>query len=262
MDQSVFIANTTNPVEYDREGDLLQVDLSTLPGGGNDGDRVEMVLVRPLVPGESLIDLQLPQVVSVDESIGTLPSTLTVVSQNESRFNIDLSKSAGLGEVLRRTQPTTTTSVANEEWLGDNRYSLPDLTQPARLTGYLSRERPALALMADAEVSVVADRINEVVNWTIYPQTNLRGRLPIEWGELPVISGATDGNETSTSKVTASTVTAIDATPPSLSIATPRLNATTSLSAMEPWSVIVDDRPAVVRLDEKGQSHIYSENLD
>lgn len=261
MDQSVFIANTTNPVEYDREGDLLQVDLSTLPGGGNDGDRVEMVLVRPLVPGESLVELQLPQVVSVDESIGALPSTLTVVSQNESRFNIDLSKSAGLGEVIRRAQSTATSGLASEEWLGDNRYSLPDLTQPAKLTGYLSRERPSLALMADAEVSVIADRISEVVNWTIYPQTNLRGRLPIEWGDLPSLSGATDGNVGSASTASMSTATAIDATPPSLSLAAPRPTATTSLSAMEPWSVIVDDRPAVIRLDDKGQSHIYSENL-
>ncbi len=262
MDQSVFIANTTNPVEYDREGDVLQVDLSTLPGGGNDGDRVEMVLVRPMTPGESLVDLPLPQVISVDESIGTLPSTLTVVSQNESRFNVDLSKSIGLGEVLRRPQANANgSSPGGDEWLSDNRYTLPDLTQPANLTGYLSRERPALSLMADAEVAVIADRISEVVNWTIYPQTNLRGRLPIEWGDVPVSSGATDGMAPSPATRPAASATALDATPPSLSMPAPRPAATTSLSVLEPWSVMVDDRPAVVRLDEKGQSHVYSENL-
>jgi len=236
-DQSVFVANTTTPVEFDRIGNTIEVDLATLPGGGSEGDRIEIVLVKPLMPGESTLDLALPRVASNDELIGTLPSLLTVVSQNDSRFVVDLPASVGVGEVVRRAIATVGNVAANDDTFDENRFTLPDLTQATKLKGYLVRERPSLSVLVDAEVSIVADRVTEVVNWTIYPQGGLRGRLPISWGEPIEQPESTTANES---------VDGID---------------TVRLSPLAEWTVMVDDAPAVVRMDADGRYQIYSDRL-
>ena len=266
-DQSVFIADTTTPVESDRTENTIEIDLASLPGGGNEGDRIEIVLVKPLVPGEAIIDLPIPRIAGNDESIGTLPSTLTVVSQNDSRFVVDLPASVGVGEVIRRGTAPTGTSLAVDDTLDENRYTLPDLAQETRLMGYLVRERPSVSVLADAEVSIIADRVTEVVNWTIYPQGGLRGRLPIAWGEpMEQVASVTSDSPTIESlSITESTASALKVNDKS---SLPNRNAnsadampTLNLSPIPPWTAVVDDAPAVIRRDADGRYQIYSDRL-
>jgi hypothetical protein len=250
--QSVFIADTTTPVEADRTGDTLDIDLSSLPNGGGEGERIEVVLVEPLIAGTPTIDLALPRVAGGDELIGTLPSTLTVVSQNDSRFVLDMPSSVGIGEVIRRGVGSAGGVVASDDPTGENRYRLPDVAQPSRIVGYLVRERPSVSVMADAEISIIADRITEVVDWTIYPQGGLRGRLPIAWGdEEPADSsgaGAEGAPALNVAEVPAETNDKAG-------------QSSLTLSPLPPWSVVVDDAPAIVRLDADGRYQIYSDRL-
>ena len=250
--KSVFIADTTTPVEYDRTGDTIEIDLASLPGGGSEeGDRIEVVLVQPLVQGQAKLDVPLPRIAGSanDEAIGTLPSSLTVVSQNDSRFVIDLPGSTGIGEVLRRgTSPAGLAPIA-EDALAENRYTLPDVAQPCRLVGYFVSERPSLSFLADAEVSIVADRVVEVVGWTIYPQSGLRGRLPITWGELSDLNAITPS------------VAVSDSIAPPVGGSSKQEDSRVVLSPLTQWSVVVDDSPAVIRIDTDGQHQIYSDRL-
>lgn len=262
--KSVFIADTTTVVESDRAGDTLEVDLASLPSGGGEGDRIEVVLVRALVPGESKIELPLPRIAGNDDAIGALPSTLTVISQNESRFVIDLPESLGVGEVIRRgTAPAGTPSMDADVYEG-NRYSLPDVAQANRLVGYLVRERPSVSVFADAEVSIIADRITEVVDWTVYPEGVLRGRLPVAWGESPESGGQTvaQGSSIATSSDVAGVVTdAGDELQPLTGIDSASDIASLVLSPLAPWSIVVDDAPATIRPDADGRYQIYSDRL-
>ncbi len=296
--QSVFIADTTKAVEADRIGDVLEIDLSTLPSGGSEGDRIEVVLVKSLAPGETKVDFPLPQFTGGDEAIGTLPSTLSVVSQNESRFILDLASSVGIGEVLRGNSPIASTPTTPENMAGDSQYRLPEVAQPSRLVGFLVRERPSVSLLADAEISVVADKITEVIDWTIYPQGSLRGRLPITWGNaadrpaadivapaavegplsvdsppsapLPPLEGVQP--QTAVPDVAGSASGSAN-TSPELTTASPELTGPSSattvgerdipfpLSPLIPWTVVVDDTPATIRMDAEGQYQIYCDRL-
>lgn len=265
--KSVFIAGTTTVVESDRTGDTLEIDLASLPSGGSEGDRIEVVLVHALVPGESKIELPLPRIAGHDEAIGALPSTLSVVSQNESRFVIDLPESLGVGEVIRGTAPVGT--PASDELMHEgNRYSLPDVAQANRLVGYLVRERPTVSVFADAEVSIIADRITEVVDWTVYPQGVLRGRLPVAWGESLEPREPEDGQpanaEGSSAVVDREGAEASGSgsiSPPSAAGSPESEVAALLLSPLAPWSVVVDDAPATIRPDADGRYQIYSDRL-
>jgi len=258
--KSVFIADTTTPVEYDRSGDMIEIDLASLPNGGNEeGDRIEVVLVQSRVPGQTRMDVALPRIAggASEDAIGTLPSTLTVVSQNDSRFVIDLPGSIGIGEVLRRgSAPAGSLQVA-EDSVGENRYTLPDVAQPSQLVGYFVSERPSVSILADAEVSIIADRVVEVVDWTIYPQGGLRGRLPIAWGDPsnsnPMLT--LDDQAVLTPDTNANLAATASATNSEQEV------AKLVLSPIAPWSVVVDDSPAVVRMDADGTYQIYSDRL-
>ncbi|MGV3486689.1 MAG: hypothetical protein ACO1RT_19885 [Planctomycetaceae bacterium] len=287
--KSVFIADTTTVVEADRNGDTIEIDLASLPSGGSEGDRIEVVLVRSLIPGESKIELPLPRVAGNDEFIAALPSTLTVVSQNDSRFVIDLPESLGIGEVIRRGSAPVGTPTTVEDLHEENRYSLPDVAQASRLVGYLVRERPSVSVLADAEVSIIADRITEVVDWTIYPQGALRGRLPVAWGETPpsTSSGAAGDvtaeasasdpqTSTTNSQSAVSTETPSEAEPrpttgpgatadpgaaPAAVTTAEGETALLRLYPLAAWSVAVDDAPATIRVDADGRYQIYSDRL-
>jgi len=257
--KSVFVADTTTPVEYDRTGDTIEIDLASLPNGGNEeGDRIEVVLVQPLVPGQPKLAVALPRVAGSvsDEAIGTLPSTLTVVSQNDTRFIIDLSESIGIGEVIRRGAALAGSTPTVEDSLGENRYGLPDVAQPSQLVGYFVSERPSVSILADAEVSIIADRVVEVVDWTIYPQGGLRGRLPIEWGDAP------DSNPTSVLDESIETPVASEGRGLTTATTSPVQELSRLvLSPITPWSVVVDDSPATIRVDADGKYQIYSDRL-
>lgn len=262
--QSVFIADTTTPVEADRNGDTLEIDLSSLPNGGSEGERIEVVLVEPLVASAASIDLSLPRVAANDESIGTLPSALTVVSQNDSRFVMDLPASTGIGEVIRRGASVQGGMGATEDPSAENRYSLPDIAQAGRVVGYLVRERPTISVLADAEISIIADRIIEVVDWTIYPQGGLRGRLPIAWGDVnqaTETNNPSDNNNSLATSATRNTASVSEAavTTDGASPSSPQGSLT--LSPLSGWSVVVDDAPAIIRLDAEGRYQVYSDRL-
>jgi hypothetical protein len=266
--KSVFIADTTTQVEADRIDDTLEIDLATMPSGGSEGERIEVVLEHPLVPGESTINLPLPRIGGSEVSIGTLPSTLTVASQNESQFIIDLPASLGIGEVIRRGVVPIGTTPLPDDFRDENRYTMPDAAQASRLVGYLVRERPSVSILADAEVSIIADRITEVVDWMTYPQGTLRGRLPITWGELSV-----DPESAPTAALDVDTfatdLLATDSLPLGEEEATEEVNDNSGsaapsnlvLPSLTPWSVVVDDAPATIRLDADGRYQIYSDRL-
>jgi hypothetical protein len=263
--QSVFIADTTTPIEADRNGDLLEIDLASLPNGGSEGDRIEMVLVEPLISSAEAIDLSLPHVAGNDDLIGTLPSSLTVVSQNDSRFVVDLSTSMGIGEVIRRGTTTTEAPNTSADPTAENRYSLPDIAQPCRIVGYLVRERPSVSVLADAEISIIADRIVEVVDWTIYPQGGLRGRLPIAWDDSLKPIAAPEAATVTPANTPSATDNPSTVAPPAVSKEIPsgidsRQGALT-LSPLSMWSVVVDDAPAIIRLDADGRYQVYSDRL-
>ncbi len=253
--QSVFIADTTTPVEADRNGDTLEIDLGSLPSGGTEGDRIEVVLVQSLAAGDAKIDLPLPRLAGDQAAVGTLPSSLTVISQNDSRFVLDVASSSGIGEVIRGSAPVQGTSPTAPAASSESRYSLPDVSQAPRLVGFLVREKPSVSFVAAAEITVVADRINERVDWTIYPQGGLRGRLPIAWGEAD--EGLTGlGTDGPASLRGAYANVATNPMPDQNDE-----NEVLRLSPLPPWSVVVDDSPATIQTDAQGRYQIYSDRL-
>lgn len=250
--QNTFVGGTTTPVQVDQKGDLLEIDLSSLPTGG-ESDRIEIALVRSLVDSSDRIELPLPHIAGDPELIGTIASTLSVVTQADYRFIADLGSSLGMGEVLRIFGPasppetpitgaTTAGSRSSAEPIVENRYSLPDISQPSKLAGFLVTERPRIAYQADADIAISGNQMIEEVNWVIYPQGGLRGRLPIAWGRGDADSLSGD-------------VTVGNAATDSEGVKVYRLPSGTL------WSVTVDDMPAVLRASSETEYSIYSDFL-
>jgi len=257
--QNAFIGGTTTPVQIDQQDDLLEIDLASLPAGG-ESDRIEIALVRSLAESADRVDLPLPRIAGDPDLIGTIASSLSVVTQADYRFIADLGASTGLGEVLKvygpagppempvgGSPPAATRPV---DVIVENRYSLPDIAQPGRVAGFLVVERPRISYQADAEISISGNELVEELDWVIYPQGGLRGRLPIAWGRGDLVGttaevaaesgdGATGGNSS----------TAVEG------------EKIYRLPAGPLWTVTVDDTPAVLRATAEGEYSIYSELL-
>ena len=228
----MFVAGTTTPIEADQQEDLLEIDLASLPGGG-ESERIEIILVHPLAEDQDRVELTLPSVASDQEALGALSSVLTVSAQSDYRFIADLGSSRGIGEVLRNGTAGQARAASGGTSAGDSlhesRYSLPDISAPGQLVGFLVADRPQVSYQADAEISIDGNRIVEVLNWTVYPQSGLRGWLPISW------QGSGDAAAESPVVEPAAPATAVRRLP-----------------EQPLWSVSVDDTPAILR--EDGQS--------
>ncbi len=249
--QRVTVADSSNAIEYDVNGKMLEVDLSSLPSGGVEGDRIEVLMVRPMNAIGVAIPIALPTVGEGDASIGALPSTLTISSPADSRFIIDVASSIGVGDVSRGTN--------GEETLDPNdlRYGIADLAQTARVVGYLVRERPQLSLRADAEISIFGDQLVEVIDWTVYPQGGLRGRLAVQWGS----SGNPLSTEASTSSQAVDRIEGVPSLAESSGTSMATSDRTIRLSPLPLWSVVVDDSPAILRADAEGMFQVFSDRL-
>ncbi len=253
--QSLFVAGTTTPIEADQSGQLLEIDLASLPGGG-ESDRIEIVLIHPLEEDQDRVELPLPSIASNQETLGALTSLLSVSAQSDFRFIADLTSSSGIGEVLRTFGPAGTpdptaaapaVAISGLESPQESRYTLPDISSPGKLVGFLVPDRPQVSYQADAEISIAGNRVVEVLNWTVYPQGGLRGRLPISWGIADPASATEDASAAGTAA----------AVSPSNADAPPEY----ALPALPLWSVTVDDTPAILRADADGSYSIYSDRL-
>lgn len=270
--QSVSAGGTATAVETDRTAGMLEIDLSALPGGG-ENDRMEIVLVQPITDDQERIDLTLPRIVGDPALIGAITSALSVITEADYRFVADLASSRGLGEVLRvhgplpAPDPLLGLGLADEgirigaDLLGglgeggrpigtrpiesahENRYALPDISAPVRLTGFLVTERPGVSFQAEAELSIQGNQLVEVIHWTLYPRSRLRGRLPILWDEE-----------------TAERVAVATATEDGPGVRD-TAGLTGRLATLPLWSVTVDDTPAVLRASPGGEYVILSEAL-
>jgi len=260
--QSLFVAGTTTPIEADQSGQLLEIDLASLPGGG-ESDRIEIVLIYPLEENQDRVELSLPSIASNQETLGALASLLSVSAQSDYRFIADLTASSGIGEVLRNSgtsgpadptapAPATGVVISGLEAPQESRYTLPNISSPGKLVGFLVPDRPQVSYQADAEISIAGNRVVEVLNWTVYPQSGLRGRLPISWGIAgPAAAEGAAGDEPANAMGSPSAET-----PPSAE-ASPEY----ALPALPLWSVTVDDTPAILRADADGSYSIYSDRL-
>jgi len=253
--QNAFVGGSTTPVQVDQKDDLLEIDLASLPSGG-ESDRIEISLIRSLADTSDRVDLPLPRIAGDPELVGTIASTLSVVTQADYRFIADLGGSLGLGEVLRiygpagpPEPPTNGTAAAagsrGTEPIVENRYSLPDISQPSKLAGFLVTERPRIAYQADADIAISGNQLIEEVNWVIYPQGGLRGRLPVAWGrgDSALLSGE-DAAGDATAPATADDGEKVYRMP---------------TGAI--WSVTVDEMPAVLRASGDDEQSIYSDFL-
>ena len=254
--QSTFVGGSTTPVQVDQKDDLLEIDLASLPSGG-ESDRIEIAMVRSLADSSDRIELPLPHIAGDPELIGTIASTLSVVTQADYRFIADLGSSLGMGEVLRVYGPagppetptagspsagSTTGGPRGAEPIVENRYSLPDISQPSKLAGFLVTERPRIAYQAEAEISISGNQLIEEVNWVVFPQGGLRGRLPIAWGRGDAASLSGEG-------------AVVDAATDSEGV------KVFGLPSGALWSVTVDDMPAVLRASSENEYSIYSDFL-
>lgn len=265
--------------EADQTDGLLEIDLAALPSGG-ESDQIDIVLNRPLAADDDRIELRLPRIAADTATIGTMSSTLAVTSESDFRFITDLDSSRGIGEVLRMHGPVAapqsdvgdtvggTFKTPLDEAIGssvpgivgppmldslvgtagasgtdfESRYAMADISQPVQLVGFLVLERPGVSLQADAELVVEGDQLVEVINWTVYPRSRLRGRLPVRWeGSQPAVEGQFAGDPSAADDGDTS--------------------AAYRLSAVPLWSVMVDDRPAALKPDADGQYAIVSEAL-
>lgn len=270
--QTVLIGGTTTPVETEQNDQLLEIDLSSLPGGG-ESDRIEITLAQPIAEDQDRIDLALPRIAGDPSLIGTIASSLSVVTEADYRFVADLTASRGIGEVLRvygplpAADPTIGLDVSDEvrlstDLLGglgappkpapvprladsayENRYALPDISQPGRLVGFLVTERPGISFQAEVELSIEGSQMVEVIHWTLYPRSRLRGRLPIVWDEEQPIepNGELAKSGDPTAKVGD--------------------EKAHRLASVPLWSVTVDDSPAVLRTGVGGDHAVLSETL-
>lgn len=260
--QNTFVGGSTTPVQVDQKGDLLEIDLASLPSGG-ESDRIEIALVRSLGDVADQIELPLPQIAGDPELIGTIASTLSVVTQADYRFIADLGSSLGMGEVLRVYGPagppepplagatpagSTPLGSRGAEPIVENRYSLPDISQPSKLAGFLVTERPRIAYQAEADISISGNQLIEEVNWVVYPQGGLRGRLPIAWGRGE--AGRVDSS-LSSADVASNDSTGVGDDGDKVY----RLPSGTL------WSVTVDEMPSVLRASSENEYSIYSDFL-
>lgn len=257
--QNAFVGGSTTPVQVDQKDDLLEIDLASLPSGG-EGDRIEIALIRSLADTSDRVELPLPRIAGDPELVGTIASMLSVVTQADYRFIADLGGSLGLGEVLRVYGPagppeppvngTAAAGSRGAEPIVENRYSLPDISQPSKLAGFLVTERPRIAYQADADISISGNQLIEEVNWVIYPQGGLRGRLPIAWGRGDAGRGEADtpsGQDAGGDAI--ATLTGGDG------------EQVYRLPTGAVWSVTVDEMPAVLRAGGEGEQVIYSDIL-
>ncbi len=270
--QTVFIGGTSTPVDTEQIDELLEIDLSSLPTGG-ESDRIEVTLAQPIAEDQDRIDLALPRVTGDPSLIGTIASSLSVVTEADYRFVADLTASRGIGEVLRvygplpASDPTIGPDVADGARLGtdllgglgvspkpapvprladpayENRYALPDISQPGRLVGFLVTERPGISFQAEVELSIEGNQLIEVIHWTLYPRSRLRGRLPIIWEEEQPIEPSGDP---------------IKGDDPTVKAGDGKVHR---LASAPLWSVTVDDSPAVLRSGVGGDHAILSEAL-
>jgi len=248
--QNALLGGTTTPVQVDQNGDLLEVDLASLPGGG-ESDRIEITLVRNLGDTSDRVLWDLPRIAGDPELIGTIGSSLSVVAQADYRFIADLGTSVGIGEVLRAYGPVGppeqppvggagTAATRPLDPANESRYALPDISQPGKLAGFLVTERPRISYQAEAEVGIAGNQLVEVLDWTVYPQGSLRGRLPILWGR-----GGDGGDAATTGDKSLSTDGEV----------------VYRMPAGNPWTVTVDNTPAVLQANADGEYAVYSELL-
>ena len=267
--QSVMIGATATEIDADQNDGILEIDLSALPEGGAN-DRIEIVLTQSIQDDQESINLMLPRIIGDPLTIGVSTSTLWVLTDADYRFVADLTNCRGIGEVLRsvnQTNPQETISSglgdtlklapAESATIGagpklaqpnrgpdnsfENRYSLPDISRPSQIKGFLVNERPGVSVLVEADLSIEGSQLVEVIHWTVYPRSRLRGRLPIVLtSEQDPLSG--------TNKVDES-----DETTDSASIH--------QLGISPLWSVTVDDSPAVLRGAMGGEYAILSESL-
>lgn len=248
--QRVVVGGSTVPLDFEQRGDRLEIDLAAR-SAGSDSERLEITLVQSLEDSLDRIDLPLPQVLVDSDQIGTVASTLSVAAQADYRFVADLESSSGLGEVLRIAAPLPSAeplvasggqSPALPEPQLENRYALPDISQPCNLAGFLLSERPRIAYQAEADITLVGNQLVEEIRWVVYPQGGLRGRLPIAWGR----AAAEDNSQSGGAVVKLGNDTAAESrfpVPPGQ------------------WTVTVDDSPATLRRDEPSGQSIYSDLL-
>lgn len=276
--QTVLIGGTSTPVDTEQNDQMLEIDLSSLPAGG-ESDRIEITLAQSIAEDQDRIDLALPRITGDPSLIGTIASSLSVVTEADYRFVADLTASRGIGEVLRvygpvpAAEPTTGADVTDSVRLGadllgglspttkpapiprlvdsayENRYALPDISQPGRLVGFLVTERPGISYQAEVEVSIEGNQLIEVIHWTLYPRSRLRGRLPIIWAETQPVGP--DGEPAM-----------VDVPPTNAGEATKAGEESVYRLASAPlWSVTVDDAPAVLRSGVGGDHAVLSEAL-
>jgi hypothetical protein len=249
--QNALVGGTTTPVQVDQNGDLLEIDLASLPGGG-ESDRIEITMVRNLGNASDRVLWDLPRIAGDSELIGTIGSSLSVVAQADYRFIADLGTSVGIGEVLRAygpvgpPEPSTVigpsgSAVRPSDPANESRYALPDISQPSRLAGFLVTERPRISFQAEAEVGIAGNQLVELLDWTVFPQGSLRGRLPILWGRGGDAAGegAVAGEKSS----------------PNDGEVVYRM-PTSNL-----WTVTVDNTPAILQANADGEYAVYSELL-
>jgi hypothetical protein len=249
--QNALLGGTTTPVQVDQNGDLLEVDLASLPGGG-ESDRIEITLVRNLGDASDRILWDLPRIAGDPELIGTIGSSLSVVAQADYRFIADLGTSVGIGEVLRAYGPVGPPEPTGAGGSGaaatrpldptnESRYALPDISQPGKLAGFLVTERPRISFQAEADVGIAGNQLVEILDWTVYPQGSLRGRLPILWGR----GGESADDSAAGGEIPSSTDGEV----------------VYRMSAGNPWTVTVDNTPAVLQSNADGEYAVYSELL-
>ncbi len=270
--QSLAVGGTNLPADADQTGSLLEIDLASLPNGG-ENDQIEIVLVSPLGEDQDRVEFDMPRVAGDPELIGGAASSLTVSAQADFRFIADLTASQGIGENLRVQPPsaadaapssadtseTTASSIASPlaglgggrrgESAYESRYALPDISQSPRLAGFLVTERPGVSLAAEAHFSIQQGRLVESIEWTVYPRSGLRGRLPVVWGETP-IEAAADPSDAEGDEAERNTEAAtLDGDP------------IHQLGAIPFWTVTVDDAAAILRANADGEYSIFSDGL-
>ncbi|NND96424.1 MAG: hypothetical protein HKN47_03735 [Pirellulaceae bacterium] len=167
--RSVIDAETDETLSWFEAGQTLSIELNERPG---DLPPIKIFADHLLDDQSGEIMFDLPRVVKVDESLSVGNMTVSLQSVGRSTLVVDLAQSKGL-----ERSPLPAAAVRPKTATSRFRLTTPDTL--ARVVGSMVDQPPQIIIASNAQIRLVGDQLMTMVDWTIDPQVDLVGSLPV-----------------------------------------------------------------------------------
>ncbi len=246
--RSIENLQTERPLDSSLSDFVRVIELDTNRDNGPAPIRIRAVF--PLDPDEDRIELPLPRVVDLGDAAHVHNATVDIVSAGRTVFVVDM----GATKDLRRN--SVSSGDSNRDRL-TRHFQVLNLDSPIVIVGDLVDQPPQITFSSNAKVELDGRQLRTKVDWTISSRTDLEGRLPIRIPR-PAIAQPDDLSGVGKSKQDREQIADDNGLP--LGLRSDQKDRD-SIGGESPWSVTVDDVPAVLRPLDDDRYELISDQL-